>query len=96
MGGAAVAQAPVAVLAAPAPKHPGAEALPGPRAVQGVVPAAVGLTSVLAAAATRAAGDDTADRAQLHPEIVRRVAVAVDTLGVLGVEARRTRRPPRS
>ena len=34
--------------------------------VQGVVPAAVGLLSVLGAAATGSARDDTADRAELH------------------------------
>jgi hypothetical protein len=34
------------------------------------VPAAVGLAGVLGTAATRAAGDDTTDRAQLHPRIV--------------------------
>ena len=70
VGGALVARAPVAVLATPGAEHAGAEPLPGPRAVQGVVPAAVGLAGVLGAAATRAAGDDAADRAQLHPQIV--------------------------
>ena len=68
VGGALVARAPVAVLAAPGAEHAGAEPLPGPRAVEGVVPAAVGLPGVLRAAATRAAGDDTTDRAQLHPQ----------------------------
>ncbi len=43
VGGALVARAPVAVLATPGAEHAGAEPLPGPRAVQGVVPAAVGL-----------------------------------------------------
>ena len=43
VGGTLVARTPVAVLAAPGTKDAGAEALPGPRAVQGVVPAAVGL-----------------------------------------------------
>jgi hypothetical protein len=62
VGVALVARAPVAVLAAPGATHAGAEALPGPRAVQSVVPAAVGLASVLGAASTRAAGDDTTDR----------------------------------
>ena len=33
--------------------------------------AAVGLAGVLGAAATRAAGEDTTDRAQLHQQIVR-------------------------
>ena len=66
MSGAPVARAPVPVLAAPAAEPAGAEALPGARAVQGVVPAAVGLARVLGAATARAAGDDTTDRAQLH------------------------------
>jgi len=66
MGGTLVAGAPVAVLTTPGAEHAGAEPLPGPGAVQGVVPAAVGLASVLGAAATNAAGDDTTDRAQLH------------------------------
>jgi hypothetical protein len=83
VGGAAVARAPVPVLTTPAPQDAGAEPLPGPRAVQGVVPAAVGLSSVLGAAATSAAGDDTTDRAQLHPRMVGGVADAVYSLRVL-------------
>jgi hypothetical protein len=59
------------VLATPGAEHAGTQSLPGPRAVQGVVPAAVGLAGVLGTAATRAAGDDTTDRAQLHPRIRR-------------------------
>jgi hypothetical protein len=47
------------------------------------VPAAVGLPGVLAAAASRAAGDDTTDRAQLHPRIVGRMARPVYPLEVL-------------
>ena len=70
MGGALVARARVAVLTTPGSQHAGAETLPGPRAVEGVVPAAVGLPGVLGTATARAAGDDTADRAQLHPRIV--------------------------
>jgi hypothetical protein len=66
VGGAPVAWAPIAALATPGAQHAGAQALPGPRAVQGVVPAAVRLAGVIGAAATRAAGDDTTDRAQLH------------------------------
>ncbi|MGA7670150.1 MAG: hypothetical protein WBW04_06995, partial [Nitrolancea sp.] len=62
-----VARAPVPVLATPGAEHAGAESLPGPRAVQGVVSAAVGLAGVLGATTTRAAGDDTTDRAELHP-----------------------------
>jgi hypothetical protein len=78
-----VARAPVAMLATPGAEQAGTESLPGPRAVEGVVPAAVGLTSVLGATATRAAGDDTTDRAQLHPQIVGRVAGAVYSPAVL-------------
>ena len=83
VGGALIARAPVAVLTAPSAQHSGAQALPGPRAVQGVVPAAVGLAGVIGAAATNAAGDDTTDRAQLHPQIVRRLAGAVYSPAVL-------------
>jgi hypothetical protein len=83
MGVALVARAPAAALATPCSEHSRAETLPGPRAVEGVVPAPVGLPSVLEAAATRAAGDDTTDRAQLHPRIVDGVAGAVYTLAVL-------------
>jgi hypothetical protein len=83
VGRTPVARTPVAVLAAPGTKDAGAEPLPGPRAVQGVVPAAVGLAGVLGAAATRAAGDDTTDRAQLHPRIVAGVAGAVYSPPVL-------------
>jgi hypothetical protein len=76
---ALVARAPVAALATPDAKHAGAEPLPGRRAVQGVVAAAVGLAGVLGAATTRAAGDDTTDRAQLHrwhrPLVVRQLAL---------------------
>jgi hypothetical protein len=66
VGRALVSRAPVAMLATPGAEHAGAETLPGPRAVQGVVTAAVGLAGVLSAAATRAAGDDTTDPADLH------------------------------
>ena len=85
MGGALVARAPIAVLTTPGAKDAGAESLPGPRAMEGVVAAAVGLADVLRAATTSAAGDDTTDRAQLHPRIVDRVAGAVYSLAVLGV-----------
>jgi hypothetical protein len=83
MGLAPVAGAPVAVFTAPGTEHAGAQVLPGPGAVQRVVPAAVGLPSVLGAATARAAGDDPADRAQLHPRIVGGVAGAVYSLRVL-------------
>ncbi len=83
VGVALVARAPVPMLATPGAEHSGAEALPCPRAVQGVVPAAVGLPRVLEAATARAAGDDTTDRAQLHPRIVDGVAGAVYSPAVL-------------
>ncbi len=89
MGGSPVARAPVAVLAAPGTEHAGAETLPDPRAVQGVVAAAVGLAGVLGAAATGAASDYTTDRAQLHPRIVGRRAGAVYSPRVLGLEGQR-------
>ena len=85
VGVALVARAPVAVLAAPRTQHAGAEPLPGPRGVEGVVPTAVGLPRVLGAATTSAAGDDAADRAQLHPQIVGGLGDLVYSLGVLGL-----------
>ena len=66
MGAALVAGAPVTVQPSPGAEHARAEVLPGSGAVRGVVPAAVGLPGVVSAAATRAAGDDATDRAQLH------------------------------
>ena len=86
VGRALVARAPVPMFATPGAQHAGAEPLPGPRAVHGVVPGAVGLPGVLGAATTRAAGDDTADRAQLHPPIVVGLGDAVYSLVVLGVQ----------
>ena len=93
MGGPLVARAPVAVLTAPGTEHAGAESLPGPRAVQSVVPAPVGLAGVLDAAATRAAGDDTTDRAQLHPRIVGGLAGGVYSPGALGLRDHGDERP---
>jgi hypothetical protein len=52
MGVALVAEAPVSVLTTPGAEHAGAQPLPGARAVESVVPAAVGLPSVVSAAAT--------------------------------------------
>jgi hypothetical protein len=49
------------------------------------VPTAVGLPRVLGAATTSAAGDDAADRAQLHPRIVGGLGDLVYSLGVLGL-----------
>lgn len=83
MSGTLIARAPVAVLATPGTEHASAEPLPGPRAVEGVVPAAVGLPGVLGTAAARPAGDDTTDRAQLHPRIVDGLGGAVYSLRVL-------------
>lgn len=70
VGGALVARAPVAVHTTPGTQHADAEPLPGPRAVEGVVPATVGVSGVLGTSTIRAAGDHTTDRAQLHPRIV--------------------------
>ncbi len=84
VGGATVAGAPVAVLTAPGTQHAGAQAPPGPGAVQGVVSATVGLPGVLGPATARATGDDTRDRARLHARIVDGVAGAVYSLRVLG------------
>ena len=83
VGGTLVARAPVATLTTPGAQHAGAETLPGPRAVEGVVSAAVGLPSVLGATATSAAGDDTTDRAQLHSRIVDGLAGGVYSPAVL-------------
>ena len=83
VGVALIARAPAALLTTPGAEHAGAEALPGPRAVQGVVPAAVGLAGVVGTATARAAGDDTTDRAQLHLPIVGGAAGAVYPLAVL-------------
>jgi hypothetical protein len=63
------------------------------------VPAAVGMAGVLGAAAPRAAGDDTADRAQLHPRIVDGEGGAVYSLVVLGPRDESSahwHRPPRT
>lgn len=68
VGGTLIARAPVPVQASPGAEDAGAEAMPGPGVVQGVVAAAVRLARVLATTATRAAGDDTTDRAQLHQQ----------------------------
>ena len=66
VGRAAVARAPVPVLATPGAEDAGAEALPGPSAVQHVVAATVRLPGVLGAATTGTARGDAADRAELH------------------------------
>jgi hypothetical protein len=92
VGRVLVARAPVAVLATPGAEHAGAESLPGPRAVEGVVAAAAGLPGVLRAATPRAAGDDTADRAQLHRRIVDGLACRVYSLGVLRLRGHRAGR----
>ena len=83
VGRTPVARAPVAMLTTPCTEDASAEALPGSRAVQRVVPAAVGPAGVLGAATASAAGDDTADRAQLHPRIVGWAARAVYSPRVL-------------
>ena len=83
VGGALVARAPVPMLATPGAEHAGAESLPCPRAVEDVVPAAVGLAGVRRAATASAAGDDTTDRAQLHRRIVDGQAGVVYSPAVL-------------
>jgi hypothetical protein len=67
VGGTLVARTPVADLAAPGTKDAGTQALPLPGAVQRVVPAAIGRSGVNRAPTTKAARNDAADRAQLHP-----------------------------
>ena len=67
VGGTLVARTPVADLAAPGTKDAGTQALPLPGAVQRVVPAAIGRSGVIRAPTTKAARNDAADRAQLHP-----------------------------
>jgi hypothetical protein len=66
VGGTLVARAPMAMFATPRPKHSGAEALPGPGAVQGVVAAAVRQPGMDEAPTTGSARDDAADGAELH------------------------------
>jgi hypothetical protein len=66
VGGTQVARTPVAALTTPRAENAGAEPLPGPRAVQRVVAASVGLPGVERAATTSAARQDAADRADLH------------------------------
>ncbi len=88
VGVAHMTRAPVPVLATPGAEHAGAESLPGSGAVEGVVAAAVGLPGVLRAATTRAAGDDTADRAELHTRIVDGVVAAVYSPAVLRLRYR--------
>jgi len=62
-----IARAHVAVLADVAGDHPLGEAGPSRISVNVMVGTDARQPSVLSAAATRAAGDDTADRAELHP-----------------------------
>src|SRR3970040_2293369 len=67
----------------PGPEHSGTQALPGACAAQGVVAATVRLPGVLEAAATRAAGDDTADHTELHHWMVHGVDDEVYSPAVL-------------
>jgi hypothetical protein len=62
-----IARAHVAVLADVARDHPPGQASPSRVRVDVMVGTDARLPGVLGAAATRAAGDDTADRAELHP-----------------------------
>ncbi len=94
VGGTIEAGARVAVLATPRPKHAGTETLPCPRAVQGVVPAAVGRSGVLGAAVTREAGDDATDGAELHPRIVGPVGLSVYSPRVLRLRDQGTSASP--
>ena len=87
VGGPLVARAPVAALATPGAQHAGAEMLPGPCAVEGVVPAAVGLPGVFGAAASEPARDDAAHGAELHPRIVGGVGRTVYSPAVLGLRS---------
>jgi hypothetical protein len=57
---------PVPVLAAPGGEHAGAEAVPRPRAVKGVVPTAVRPACVPGTATASTAHQDAAVRAELH------------------------------
>ena len=57
------------------------------------MPAPVGLPRVLGAAAASAAGDDTTDRAQLHPRIVGGLAGAVYSPAVLRLREQRMEPP---
>ena len=66
VGVALVSRAPVPVLSTPCPKDSGTQVLPGLRAVQSVVAAAVRLPSVRGTAAAGSARDDTADGAEFH------------------------------
>ena len=66
MGVALVARTPVPMLTTPCPEHSRTQALPLPRAVQGVVAAAVRLPRMLGAPTAGSARDDTANGAELH------------------------------
>ena len=79
-----VARAPVTVLATPRPEHSCAQALPGPRAVQGVVAAPVRQPGMDEAPTPRSARDDTADRAELHARRGAGTVAARLTLVTLG------------
>jgi hypothetical protein len=76
MGVALVARTPVPTLATPGAEHAGAEPLPGPRAVQGVVTTAIERPCVDRAATTRLAGQNAASRTELHGS--RRVRAVTD------------------
>ncbi|MEP7041354.1 MAG: hypothetical protein ABI864_07235, partial [Chloroflexota bacterium] len=86
VGGALVTRTPIPVLAAPDAENAGTETLPRTCAVQGVVPAAVRLASVLGAATIRAAGDDTTDRAELHGSVRVRQAAGPTHLTLVTLE----------
>jgi hypothetical protein len=78
-----IARADVAVLADVAGDHPLGQACPSCIRMDVMVGTDARQASVLGTAAPRAAGDDTTDRAQLHPRIVDGLAGAVHSPGVL-------------
>jgi hypothetical protein len=91
-----IARAHVAVLADVTGDHPLGQAGPSCIRMDVMVGTEARQAWMLSAAATRAAGDDTTDRAQLHPRIVGGLAGAVYSLGVLRLRvqpAERTGRP---
>ena len=89
-----IARADVAVLADVAGDQPPGQASPSCIRMDVMVGTDARQARMLGAAATRAAGDDTADRAELHPRIVDLVAGVVYSPAVLrlGDHAVRTRR----
>jgi len=91
-----IARADVAVLADVARDHPLGQAGPSCIRMDVMVGTDARQARMLAAASGRSAGDDTTDRAQLHPRIVDGVAGGVYSPAVLrlrGQPSERTGRP---